>query len=687
MPLRDLHLETEYRTGQVDLVEQFYAPCLRNARAYDRAVGYFRSTVYDLFRPAVVDFVKKGGRMRVVCSPQLHKEDIEALGKGYRTREEVIGHALDREVTVLLEDELLRPRSELLATLIALNILDVKVAVRPMDYGIFHEKVGLFIDASGDVISFKGSSNETWSGWHRKGNLESIEVFCSWREGLEAERVERHQDHFLSLWNDKIPTLAVHPFPEAVKNHLCTIAKASVYEFDEPDTGDMMPRKKRSPLPHQRRALDDWVGNGRRGILKHATGSGKTFTALLAIKEHLSEEKPALIVVPSRLLLSQWVQEIESEIPGATVLKAGAGYRSWKKTGRLAAFTRPGTAGQERVVVATMATARATEFRREVVGGDHLLLIADEVHQIGSPENSNILSVKSGSRLGLSATPERYGDHEGTERLFDYFGGIVGPVVTLSDAIHSGRLVPYQYFPHRIPLTDSESADWSAYTERIGRLISAASAGKDGDIVITDQVKLLLINRARIAKKAVGKIDLVGEVLKRGFSEGQRWLVYCEDQEQLNEVLTLLRSEGFPAASYHSAMEGDAKATMEWLDRFGGVIVSIRCLDEGVDIPSVSHALILASSQNPREFIQRRGRVLRNHPGKTHAIVHDAVVVPNDLGLYPEQTNLAINELARAYQFAQGAENRIAAMTILDVAADLGIDIDMAASKGVENDE
>ncbi len=321
------------------------------------------------------------------------------------------------------------------------------------------------------------------------------------------------------------------------------------------------------------------------------------------------------------------------------------------------------------------------------MGGDHLLMVADEVHQIGSRQNSNILSVQSGARLGLSATPERYGDPEGTEKLLAYFHGIVGPVFTLSDAISAGRLVPYQYFPHRVSLTESEATHWSAYTEKIGRLISAANANNDGAMVITEQVKLLLIQRARLAKKAAAKTDLVREVLQEAFSEGQRWLIYCEDQEQLNQVLTLARSEGFPAVSYHSAMEGDAKATLEWLERFGGVLVSIRCLDEGVDIPSVSHALILASSQNPRQFIQRRGRVLRTHPGKTHAVIHDAVVVPGDLGLYPEQTNLAVNELARAYQFAQGAENRIAATTILGVAADLGIDIDMAAAEGEEEDD
>ena len=165
---------------------------------------------------------------------------------------------------------------------------------------------------------------------------------------------------------------------------------------------------------------------------------------------------------------------------------------------------------------------------------------------------------------------------------------------------------------------------------------------------------MLLIQRSRVAKKASAKVRLACTVLKGYFEKGQGWLVYCEDADQLAQVLAALRQEGMDMdpVEYHSKMEGDRAATMSWFQSFGGILVSIRCLDEGIDIPDVSHALILASSQNPRQFIQRRGRVLRRVPGKQVAIVHDAIVAPVSADDEPEQISLLRSELVRGIEFA-----------------------------------
>ncbi len=177
----------------------------------------------------------------------------------------------------------------------------------------------------------------------------------------------------------------------------------------------------------------------------------------------------------------------------------------------------------------------------------------------------------------------------------------------------------YEYFPHAVHLSDEESELWKKLTKQISFEL-AKSKKKDNSTGLSDKAKMLLIQRSRIAKKARVKTGLATNVIKKEFTEGQSWLVYCEDSDQLNEMLLKLRAEGLRPLEYHSNMSGEKADALNWFKKFGGVLVSIKCLDEGVDIPAVSHAFILASSQNPRQFIQRRGRVLRKSAEKNLAV-------------------------------------------------------------------
>jgi hypothetical protein len=165
--------------------------------------------------------------------------------------------------------------------------------------------------------------------------------------------------------------------------------------------------------------------------------------------------------------------------------------------------------------------------------------------------------------------------------------------------------------------------------------------------------------------------------------------VYCDDLDQLEAVSRKLRESGIPNLPFHSQMEGDRQETLRWLDRRGGVVVAIKCLDEGVDLPSVSHALILASSKNPREFIQRRGRVLRKAPGKALAYVHDAIVLPpgGRSGEVKDRDPITEGELARAVAFAQGADNPAAAGDLQQIAIEAGIDWRSLLTNGVEDED
>lgn len=681
--LAALRLANHYRTGERDPVEWFYRPCLSATTGYARAVGYFRSTVFLIVGRAVVDFARRGGSMRLICSPSIVDEDAKAIDSGYAQRDEVIAKAVSDDIDAMSASEIASYRTTVLATLIKVGALDIRLAVRTSASGIYHEKLGVFSDAWGHRVSFLGSANETWSAWHHEGNHESIEVFCDWKDRSEAARVGDHAAHFERLWNGEVHGLQTVKFPEAQRRRLVDLALADLDHIEKERIKEVAPRRK--PLPHQLAAIEAWEQAGRRGIFEHATGSGKTFTALEAIKRHASQGLPALILVPSQLLLEQWATEVREELPEAVLLLAGAGHVSWKLAGRLNAMTG-GLSTAPRIVIATMQTAASDEFMRSIAGGEHLMLVADEVHQIGSAFNSRSMAISSGATLGLSATPHRYGDPDGTARIFGRFGAVIEPRITLQDAIRAGRLVEYEYYPHVVHLNAVETAEWRKLSERIKkeaakRFNDASQARPMGDFE-----KLLLIQRSRLAKKAQAKPGIAASVLKDHYAQGQRWLVYCEDSDQLRDVMEALRAIGVHPIEYHSAMPGDRVAAMDWFRRFGGVIVSIRCLDEGVDIPDVSHALILASSQNPRQFIQRRGRVLRKALNKHIAIVHDAIVVPTDLADEPEQIALLRAEMARALEFANSAINRTAGAQLRAVATSLGIKLEEDGNVGVEED-
>lgn len=683
--LAALDFFTEYRTGEIDPVGGFYRPCLLNAVDYKRAVGFFRSSIYLIVGPATVEFVRRGGKIRLICSPALTMEDVESIEAGYEARAEQVEKRIEVEIDRLLASENTTYRTRVLATLIAVGALDIRLALRPKAYGLYHEKIGIFRDANGNKVSFLGSANETWNGWHNRGNHEAIEVFCDWRGNPEAERVERHDRYFERLWEGNVAGIEIIAFPEAAKQRLSTI---SLGELDDVDMGALGEKTlKRSALPHQTDAINAWKSAGCRGVFEHATGSGKTFTALLAIREHITKGLPALILVPSSLLLVQWANEVRGELPEAALLLAGSGNDRWKKQARLRGLTDPSSKHGPRVILSTMQTAATDEFLQGLKGGPHLMIVADEVHQIGSTFNARAFGIDSGPRLGLSATPIRYGDPDGTARIFDYFGAVIPPPITLQDAIRAGRLVEYQYHPHPVRLTVEEAEAWKGLTQRISLEMARQKEDAAGGKPLTEKAKMLLIQRSRIAKKASEKIRLVADVLLNSFEEGQRWLVYCEDVDHLGDVLDALKRIGLSPVEYHSGMEGDQVATLAWFRSFGGILVSIRCLDEGIDIPTVDHAMILASSQNPRQFIQRRGRVLRTSLDKHIAIIHDAIVVPVSIDDEPEQLSLLRSEFLRAIEFADSAINRTAGAELRAMATMMGFNPENRSDIGVEEEE
>lgn len=700
--LADLHLKTEYRKGHDDIADAFYIPCMKLANSFDRAVGFFSSTIYILAWEALNDFVSNSGKIRIICSPVLSAEDISAISEGYSNRlENKITQNLNLEINSMINDKFRRKPAIVLATLVSMNIIDVRIAIMtgqtPSQGRLFHDKLGIFYDGYGNTVAFKGSMNETWSGLSSDGNLESVDVFVNWVDDRDRERIGNSIRDFNLLWNDKFPTVSVQPFPEAAKKNLLKIADSEKWVglvdeiIDENKAAKRITADKkpggRIPRPHQTDALEKWKVQGRRGILEHATGSGKTFTALCAIRESINQGETIIILVPSELLLKQWETEVKETLMDIqpSVLLCGAGNIAWKEPGLLAAFTRNRGQASPRIVLSTMQTASTDEFIRRIDQGAHIFLVSDEVHRIGSRENKKIMTLNTGPRLGLSATPQRAGDPEGTSSILAYFGNVVPPPFTLKDAIDAKTLTPYFYFSHPILLNNSEQREWDIITDKIQ--VYYARHQKNSDEAFKDYIRNMLIQRSRIVKSASGKVPLAVKVVTENISLGDRWIVYCDSQDQLGQILHALRGAGIDALEYHSAMVGDRDRTLSHFMHNGGVVVSIRCLDEGVDIPSVTHALILASSKNPREFIQRRGRVLRIFPGKTLAFLHDAIVVPSSPEKDGPGSTILFGEISRALEFSKGALNPSSAQDLELIALRSGFDYTLLTKEGYEDEE
>ena len=705
--LRDYDFGRAYHKPEDDIASEFYLPAIEASITYDRAVGFFSSTIFLLAWPSLKAFAAAGGKMRLICSPILSESDHDAFREGYSARSEIeASHAIATSFRHILKTEHLVKPATVLASLVAVGVIECKIAWVGEHAGgrpkrLFHDKIGILTDRFGDCVAFKGSMNETWPALSRDGNLESVDVFLSWRDKGEGARVDDEKEYFDQVWKNRWLGVTVRSLSETARSAIISAADVGRWpefideiclELDQaarwsPEAGRA---GGRTPHPHQVSALETWKARGRRGILKHATGSGKTYTALCAIGDGLGQGEIPLVLVPSELLLKQWEVELRGMFgdAGLQLMICGGGHRRWRDGGRLRAWTRPGD-GAPRAVLATVSTASTEEFRGLCVDGTHLFMVADEVHRLGADGARSLLTLETGARLGLSATPERAGDPGGTEALMDYFSGIVPPPFGLEEAIGARLLTPYSYNVHTVRLEDDERVAWAETTDEL-RYLYARSITANGDVSedLTARLKLLLIHRARIVKSARAKITSAAQVLARAYQKGQRWIVYCDDQPQLVAVKQSICSTGISDVhEYHSAMPGDRRRTLQVFRERGGVVVSIRCLDEGVDIPSVSHALILASSRNPREFVQRRGRVLRRSPGKSLAHLHDVVVVPEKDDVTGMSGSILKAELARAIEFGSHAINPGAVADLRRLAAASGFDWETLSGIGFETDD
>jgi len=686
MSLKDLDLAFEYRSDTTNIVDNFYIPCLVESVEYWRAVGYFTSQGLALAAKGLAAFVAHDGRMRLVASPWFEPEDVEAFRHGYEARDDIVEQALLRQFgEELIEDAPtpIRHRLECLAWLIAEERLEIKVAFsshllnKP---GIYHEKIGIFLDAAGHIVAFTGSPNETVGGL--VSNFESLDVYVSWDD--PHGRADHKKVNFERLWKHNTCGLEVIDFPLAVKQRLLRL-RPSRSPMADPESDisrmDLTPSISLNQVSgidipsdvqlrhYQAKALRAWMNNKARGLLVMATGSGKTITSLASAVRLFRQEGRLFVLVacPFQHLVDQWAKE--SRRFGFLPLVAYQTRERWQNhlNTRILDYK---LGNRESVFVITTHSTFIGEPMQESLSrlSGPCLFVADEVHHLGAPEGRNSLPDSFVYRMGLSATPKRWFDQPGTTALEEYFGPAVFEF-PIKDAIREGCLSEYYYHPHLIELTSEELELYEEVTKKIAmRFQSGAEPGED------PALDALLRKRAEILNRASSKIPTLSRLISKE-DDVHHALFYCVP-EQLDEVVTLL-GLGLGIRVHKFTVEESAEERQQLLKSFSRgqiqALAAIRCLDEGVDVPSTQVAFLLASSSNPREFIQRRGRILRKAPGKPYAVIHDMITVPS-LSYHaraqsPEAFNverkIVKRELARFREFADSSKNPFEATEVI----------------------
>ncbi|MGW2501954.1 DEAD/DEAH box helicase family protein [Streptomyces sp. NPDC001588] len=690
-------VESLYDIPEDDLIGEVLIPAMSVADRVRVGAGFFSSQCLAQIAPGLASFLgQSNGIIELLISPSISDADRDALARGVLSPQEAIQIAVERllEEASLSQHALVHHTLDCLAYLVAAKRMVVRFAL--MKQGMYHKKLWL-LHSGATWAAVHGSGNATARGLLVNG--EQMSVDRPWVDGSASQaRVTKLLARWDTQWTNRSPHV------------LCLDLKDGLRVIDRRHTGSTPPsiddfwqawnadhaRGLEPPLPpnidvtvprlltipenvewktgkfgHQGHAVDAFLGNGSRGVLAIATGGGKTQTALItAVHEQDRHKGPVLVViiVPSAPLQRQWAEAVrgfgvEPFQPSTT---SGPGRRG------LLEEIRAGLSGRDPFTAVMLCTQKLfTEdesirsFIAELPAEVLAVLVGDEVHNLGSAGFTAKAPHRFDVRLGLSATPTRQYDADGTEALFEFFGSQVYEF-TLRDAINAGCLTPYNYHVHQVELTEQEMAEYEDLTRQLQRKgFIGADDGKD--FGHDAQVEHLLRKRRAVLEQVQAKIPALERLLEMGGPQNvARTLIYTSAKpvaltgpSQIYLVNGVLRRLGIRFHQYTST-ESSSSDSAKYLERFRNgdyqALTAMKVLDEGVDIPQTDTAYLLASSSVRREWIQRRGRILRQFPGKEIAELHDFLVVPPRLGTVAARSVLK-GELARAREFSDTAEN------------------------------
>ena len=695
MSYKDIDIQACYESGTSDIVEDFYEPVLMASVSYDRIAGFFSSAALAIASRGLYGFIKNRGKMRLVTSPILSGEDAEIIRKVTESPEKLTDIDLGINLTNIC-NEFVDNHVKALGWMLREGLLEMRLAVitnnnRPCTVeeinksGLFHQKVGILRDVDGNELSFSGSINETASAWIN--NDEEFKVFKAWDDSREY--YQKDQSRFEEIWNGQRQNLEVFDLPSAIKDKL--IQRSSDFDIEKISIKQYRRSKansfdfKNSPISlfyYQANALNKWKDNTYRLLFEMATGTGKTRTAVAGISRILATSKRVVVIIstPQNTLSKQWKEnEVEplgvhfdrSEIIDGTV-------KDWKS--KLSSILLDNATGfaDHCVIYTTHSTASSEKFTstmlRDLSKDSITLFVGDEVHWLGARKLRRALLSRYNFRIGLSATPSRWFDDEGSQYLVDYFGG-KNFVFSIHDALTeinpiTGKhfLVNYYYHISKVGLNAEETAEYKNITQQMLRLASKIEADPEAE----ERYERLLEQRANIIKNADEKYNILDKLLDELNAKGriENLIIFVSPQQINNVMETLVQKK----IIFHKLTESEGTRREKKYDglserefiikRFKSgdyqVLVAIKCLDEGIDIPSADTGILMASSTNPREYVQRIGRIVRQGANKTFAHLYDMCVGKVDTLDDDEQkleNNIKQKEIIRLTEIANNAIN------------------------------
>lgn len=724
--LKEIEYKVVYSTGE-DEPAEFFVDSLMESSSFDLGLGFFSSSGFRALSLGFAYFISHGGKMRILINDVLSPEDKDAILKGYSASpEQIIEEKIIKDLTKLYE--VLSGHDKHFFNCISWLIATKKVefkAIVPLDnyVGIAHQKFGIFHDEAKSKVAFSGSAN--FSSNALFNNIETLSCYKSWTgERSETERVTYFENLFEKFWDgksdrvriipldrintvirDKFPVnslseilneeaniiedLKPHRMPPSLSFKLSEIEKRIRGEKDEPKFP-----QGHSPFPYQLKALENWKDSGMIGFFEMATGTGKTITSLNCALELYREENKIkiLILVPSISLADQWAEEANS-FNFKNIIVANSKHNRWAED-VVAAINKSQLLDNSFVIVTTYATFALEKFQSVINRlGDDVLFIADEAHNFGTKRMIELYPTKFKRRIGLSATPKRHFDDEGTSAILAFFNAIEKPTFKLdmAEAIEKGFLCEYFYFPKSVTLTKDELDEYKEISKKLLKYFDSGTKR----FADNTMVSMLLQQRKRIIHKAENKKDCLRECLREivtAQGEIKYTLVYVPegvddsvdelDRKLIDEYSHIVSNEF--KANQHQFI-GGTENRGDILKRFAQgrlqVLTAMKCLDEGVDVKRTETAIFCSSTGNPRQFIQRRGRILRLHKDKKNATIYDMIVIP-DISEIRGDANIAMEksilnaELRRVYEFASLAKNKYQALrTLQDIAEQFDIDI------------
>jgi superfamily II DNA or RNA helicase len=703
MSFKDLHIKQCYESGVDDIVEGYYVPVLGTAVQYDRIAGFFSSSSMAVAARGLADFIQNGGKMRLITSPRLNHEDIVLIQKIAKDDPHLTLNDFGVDIEKL-ENEFEVNHVRALGWMLLSGLLEMKFAIvynedgticdneTISEKGLFHQKVGVLVDAEGNELSFSGSINETAAAW--VNNDEEFKVFKEWTDSREY--FIRDKKRFEELWNGTRKNVKVFNLPNAIKADIVRysadfkLESISLSKYRSKKLQEFNFKNDKKLFFYQADALNKWRTNSYKLLFEMATGTGKTRTAIAGIK-YLNKIRKRLITIvstPQNTLSKQWKDEVDAQglnldesviVDGSVAKWDGILTKLLYKNGLGLA--------DHCIFYTTHITASSEKFTNSIQTylqhGTDVLFVGDETHWLGARKLQNALLPCYKYRIGLSATPSRWFDDSGTAKLVAYYGNN-NFEFTIKDALTefnpiTGKhfLVNYNYLISKVKLNEVETIEYRDVSARISKFWKMKNDNPDAALILDR----LMEKRANIIKNANAKYKMLEHILDDIAKSGRvENLIVFVSPQQITGVMNILAQKGL---IFHKLTEKEGtkpekklwnKSEREHIiskfkKREYQAIIAIKCMDEGIDIPTADIGILMASSTNPREYIQRIGRIIRQSPDKKFAHLYD-ICVDTISGLDEEavvlERKIRSKEQVRLKEIAENAINSVDALKIIN---------------------